>query len=209
MDHFTLYIPEIACDSFLEPSNKWSKRVKGKSWSNPDVLSAVSASGFQLVPKTSKKPGSDPPTSFRLAFNVAEKLLAESLTPFQRECFRVFKMYYYEKLKTKGINNISSKNGVFWALETSVTNIWHEENRAYCCMLLLQYLRMSLAKTTLQHYFIPGNNLFEYLDMNELNKILEALLLQVVKEFKKHQKLYSSSLNGPTYLKDRDLLDTF
>ena len=212
------FVPGIACEGFPAESNEWSKRVKGKSWPHPDVVSAVLTSGFHLVPKASKKPGSDPSTSFRLAFNVAEKLLAESLTPFQRECFRVFKMYFYEKLKTEPrvLTTYHLKTVFFWALETSDTNIWHEENRAYCCMLLLQYLRMSLAKTTLQHYFIPGNNLFEYLDKNELKKILRALEQTLAdpvsasgETIEKIINFYSSFRDSSPFDEDGDLLESF
>ena len=170
-------VPGIKCDGFPLIAEGWQKRVEGRSWPPAQIVTLVISSGFHLVPKVSKKAGSDPSSSFRLAFNTAEKLLALGLTRFQRECFRVFKMYYYEKLKQipKVLTTYHLKTVFFWILENSDASIWHEENRAYCIVLLLQYLKISLTKEILLHYFIPENNLFQYLDKNELKKVSEAL----------------------------------
>ena len=170
-------VPGIECDGFPSIASEWRKRVEGKFWPHPQTVTLVVSSGFHLVPKVSKSPGSDSSTSFRLAFNTAENLLAQGLTRFQRECFRVFKMYYYEKLKLepKVLTTYHLKTVFFWVLERTDGNIWNEENRAYCCMLLLQYLKESLMNETLLHYFIPDNNLFQFLDKKELRKVLTAV----------------------------------
>ena len=170
-------VPGIDCDGFPFIASEWRKRVEGKFWPHPQTVTMVVSSGFHLVPKVSKSLGSDSSTSFRLSFNTAENLLAQGLTRFQRECFRVFKMYYYEKLKLepKVLTTYHLKTVFFWVLERTDGNIWNEENRAYCCMLLLQYLKESLMNETLLHYFIPDNNLFQFLDKKELRKVLTAV----------------------------------
>ena len=175
-------VPSLSCSGFPAIANGWKTRTEGKSWPCPQTVKEILESGFHLVPKTSKLPGSDPTLSFRIAFSVAEKLLARSLTVFQKECYRVFKMYYYERLKRdpKVLTTYHLKTVFFWVLETTDSTIWTEENRAYCCMLLLNYLLTALLESNLPHYFIPQNNLFQYLneadlkmDMYEVEKILD------------------------------------
>ena len=170
-------VPGIQCEGFPLIANEWEKRVKGRPWPPAQLVTSVLSSGFHLVPKVSKKTGSDPSTSFSLGFGIAEKLLAQGLTQFQRECFRVFKMYFYEKLKwdSEVLSTYHLKTVLFWVLEKSDPSIWHEKNRAYCCILLLDYLKISVLKETLPHYFIPENNLFEYSNKSELKKVLETL----------------------------------
>ena len=175
-------VPSLSCSGFPAIANGWKTRTEGKSWPCPKTVEDILESGFHLVPKTSKLPGSDPTLSFRIAFSNAEKLLASSFTVFQRECYRVFKMYYYERLKRdpKVLTTYHLKTVFFWVLEATDSTVWKEENRAYCCMLLFNYLLTALLESNLPHYFIPQNNLFQYLneedlkiDMYEIEKILE------------------------------------
>ena len=171
------FVPCISCNGFPEAANEWKKRVEGKSWPCSNTVDEILVSGFHLVPKVSKQPENDPTTSFRIAFSVAEKLLAQSLTTFQRECFRVFKMYFYEKLKRepKVLTTYHLKTVFFWVLETSDSKVWQEENRTYCCLLLLTYLNNALRESILCHYFIPESNLLDYLDKTELAKDMKEI----------------------------------
>jgi len=211
-------VPGIECDGFPLIAKEWKKRVERKSWPHPQTVTLVVSSGFHLVPKVSKSSGSDSSTSFRLAFNTAENLLAQSVTRFQRECFRVFKMYYYEKLKLepKVLTTYHLKTVFFWVLEKTDGSIWKEENRAYCCMLLLQYLKVSLMKETLTHYFIPENNLFKYLEKRELKKVLKAVedimadpISTSGKAIEQIKSFYASVPNRQPDLEDVDLVNRF
>lgn len=170
-------VPAISCHGFPAVAFEWKNRVKGKPWPHPDIVSKILKSGFHLVPKVFQGPRSDPSTSFRLGFVVAEQLLAQSATKFQKECYRVFKMYFYEKLKRKPkvLTTYHLKTIFFWTLETSDAKIWHERNRGYCCMLLMHKMKVAISEVSLQHYFIHGNNLFRYLDKDELMKDLNVL----------------------------------
>ena len=170
-------VPGISCEGFPQIAQTWLDRVRGKVWPTSEVVDKIVKAGFQLVPKSSKAVDNDAHTSFRLSFNTAEQLLAQCLTKFQRECYRVLKMYYYEILKKdpKVLTTYHLKTVLFWVIEKSGTEIWVEDNRAECCMLLLKYLRNSLSCRDLQHYFIPGCNLLKYLDSSELEKDVNNL----------------------------------
>ena len=211
-------VPGIECDGFPSIAKDWKKRVKGKSWPHPQTVTLIVSSGFYLVPKVSKSPGSDPSTSFTVGFNTAEKLLAQSVTRFQRECFRVFKMYYYEKLKfdPKVISTYHLKTVFFWVLERTDGSIWKEENRAYCCMLLLQYLKTSIMRENLPHYFLPDNNLLKYLDKRGLKKVLTVLEEVVAdpisasgKVIEQIKSFYASSQDHQPDREDIDLVNRF
>ena len=162
-------VPAIHCEGFPEIANTWEGRVFGKAWPQHHVVAAVLKAGFQIVPKASKAPNSDPDTSFRLSFNDAEQLLALSVTQFQRECFRIFKMYFYEKMdeEPKIVETYHFKTIFFWCLEEYDADIWVPENRAYCCLLLLRSLALALEKMMLRHYFIPECNLFKYMNWED------------------------------------------
>eukprot|EP00112_Aurelia_sp_Birch-Aquarium-sp1_P022831 Seg658.1 transcript_id=Seg658.1/GoldUCD/mRNA.D3Y31 product="Protein MB21D2" protein_id=Seg658.1/GoldUCD/D3Y31 len=159
-------VPAISCNGFPDVAKDWPSRVGRRAWPADHVVDAVLKAGFEIVPKASKARNSDPTTSFRLSFNDAEQLLALSVTQFQRECFRAFKMYFYEKMDQEPqiVETYHLKTIFFWCLEESDADIWVMENRAYCCLLLLRSLALALEKMTLQHYFIPGCNLFKYMD---------------------------------------------
>ena len=162
-------VPAISCNGFPDVAKDWPSRVSRRDWPQHHVVAAVLEAGFQIVPKASKAPNSDPDTSFRLSFNDAEQLLALSVTQFQRECFRIFKMYYYEKMdqEPRIIETYHLKTIFFWCLEESDADIWVPEKRAYCCLLLLRSLALALEKMTLWHYFIPECNLFKYMNLTD------------------------------------------
>ena len=211
-------VPGIECDGFPLIAKDWKKRVEGKPWPHPQTVTLIVSSGFYLVPKISKSTGSDPSTSFTIGFNTAEKLLAQSVTRFQRECYRVLKMYYYEKLKLKPkvLSTYHLKTVFFWVLEKTDGSIWKEENRAYCCMLLLQYLRMFIMKGNLPHYFLPENNLFKYLEKRELKKVLKAVedvmadpISASGKAIEQIKSFYASIPDRQPDLEDVDLVNRF
>ena len=129
-------VPSIACEGFPEISTSWHVRVAGAHWPHPNVVSEVLRAGFHLVPKISKDSGSDTTTTFRLSFNDAEEILALSVTQFQRECYRIFKMYYYEIMEEepKIVATYHLKTIFYWVLEETEEMIWREENRAFCCI---------------------------------------------------------------------------
>ena len=170
-------VPAISCEGFPSIANNWGLRVKEQSWPPQEVISKILKAGFHLVPKPSKSENSDPSTMFRLSFNMAETLLAETLTLFQRECYRVFKMYFYEKLRRepKIITTYHLKTVFYWLLEETDANLWKSENRAHCCLLLLLSLEASLKKIELKHYFIPENNLFKHLKKQDVQEMLHEL----------------------------------
>ena len=170
-------VPGIACEGFPLIAKSWVARVAGKDWPPEDVVEKILKAGFQLVPKSSKAADNDTETSFRLSFNTAEELLALSLTKFQRECYRVLKMYYYEILKRdpKVLTTYHLKTVLFWVIESSSADIWIDHNRAHCCMILLKHLKDCLTTGNLQHYFIPNGNLLKYLDKEELKKDMDNL----------------------------------
>lgn len=211
-------VPSISCDGFPSVANEWQNRTKGKPWPNRATVTRILDSGFHLVPKTSKLQGSDPSTSFRIAFSVAEKLLAQTLATFHRECYRVLKMYFYEKLKRdpKVITTYHLKTVFFWVLESTDAKIWVEENRAYCCVLLLDFLKTALEKSNLPHYFIPQNNLFQHFDEAdlekdkiEIEKILEDPNASCGETIKSIKNFYSNLTVDDPSTESKSLLDNF
>lgn len=198
-------VPSIACEGFPDIAKSWHVRVAGGHWPHPNVVSEVLKAGFHLVPKISKDSGSDTATTFRLSFNDAEEILALSVTQFQRECYRIFKMYYYEKMERepKVVATYHLKTVFYWVLEETEEAIWREENRAFCCILLLKALASALKSMHLRHYFIPENNLFKYLHKEmaaEVSEGIEKIIADPVGEsgpkINKIVSFYSKKVQG-------------
>ena len=171
-------VPAIRCEGFPEQAAAdWSKRVANKNWPENRITDEVLKGGFHLVPKTSMWEDADADVDFRVSFSTSETILAQSLSRFHKECYRIFKMYYYEHLKSEPavLESYHLKTVFFWLLEEIQPKFWCEENRASIFYLLMNKLLNHLKERKLPHYFIPQHNLFQYLDGEKLDRLAEAV----------------------------------
>ena len=171
-------VPVISCEGFpVSIAADWSKRVAKGNWPEKAIVDEVLNGGFHLVPKTSKSKAGDSDADFRISFSTSETVLAQSLTRFQKECYRIFKMYYYEQLKSDPavLEAYHLKTILFWLLEEMEPKFWSEENRVLAFYVLMNKLFNHLKEHELPHYFIPQSNLFQYLDTRKLDDLAQVV----------------------------------
>ena len=171
-------VPAIRCSGFPETiTADWSKRVANSNWPGEAIVAEVVNGGFHLVPKTSMLEAGDADVDFRISFSTSETILAQNLSKFKKECLRVFKMYYYEHLKSEPavLETYHLKTIFFWLLEEIEPNVWCENNRAVIFYLLMDKLFSHLKEHKLPHYFIPQNNLFQHMDTKMLDHLAQVV----------------------------------
>ncbi|XP_063414800.1 uncharacterized protein LOC134696783 isoform X1 [Mytilus trossulus] len=118
---------------------------------------------------------SNPEIEWRLSFANAEKILAEqAVTSAQRQCYSYLKILRKHTMEedTK-FSSYYLKNVFLYCCEELPVRIW-EENPAGCVLYMLDILLECVQKRNIPSYFLPENNLIDYLDDAELQSIESA-----------------------------------
>ena len=154
------FVPAFLGRGWPRVAGEW--RSRRRKWPSPDVIDEVLRSGFHVVAKT-PKPDGNAEVDFRLSFSHAEYLLSQQLTAVQKDCYRCLKLFHRAFLLTEQhvLLSYHLKNVLLWTAEETGLELWSEENRASCVLLLLGKLQEALASGQLPHYFVRSCNLLE------------------------------------------------
>ena len=156
------FVPAIRIVGKLPCMDTWF-RENGK-WLPGQTKRAIYDTTLYVVAKNA--PLNPDQRDFCLAFNHAEIMLAEALSPTQRKCLLILKAIYkgvfarimkYIDTPHK-LKSFHLKTALYWVLEeTTGSEIWKEENLLGAVRRVLFYLGDALHKQRLLHYFTRSN----------------------------------------------------
>lgn len=172
----------LALDKVLAmPSKEWpptansfKERFKDNDWIQKGLLKKIIESGCHIVPvhhravieKRCKE-------EWRISFATSERLIArKALTDFQKQAYIAIKILYHQKLKKlELLSSYHMKTVFFYACERINIKSWRE-NMGTCILYFFDVLIECVRKGNIPSFFIPENNLIDYLTEEELT-ILE------------------------------------
>ena len=156
------FVPAVRIVGKLPCMETWF-RENGK-WLPVQTKRAIYDTTLYVVAKNA--PLNPDQRDFCLAFNHAEIMLAEALTPTQRKCLLIMKAIY-KGVFARIMKNVDTphklksfhlKTALYWVLEETVGGqTWMEENLLGAVRRVLFYLRKALDEQRLLHYFTRSN----------------------------------------------------
>lgn len=164
----------MPCQEWPPTANSFKERFKDNDWIQKGLLKMIIECGCHIVPvhhrlaiETRCK------EEWRISFATSERLIArEALTDFQRQAYIAIKIIYHQKLKKLDLlSSYHMKTVFFFACERINTKSWRE-NMGTCMLYFFDVLIECVRKGNIPSFFIPENNLIDYLTEEELT-ILE------------------------------------
>ena len=163
------------CPDWPQVAEEWVSRSRDSGWPNSKLIKRIVRRGCHIV-SVGHEESETRDIEFRWSFSVAEKILAKSLTPTQRQCYILLKILHREAFKRpKVITSYHLKNILFWVCEEIPAEDWKQKRVGECLLALLDKLIETLSEGCLPHYFLEENNLIEYVDSGDLEDILKKV----------------------------------
>ncbi|CAC5380911.1 unnamed protein product [Mytilus coruscus] len=169
------YVFAIPCNSWPECAIPWTRRKRTNNWLAVDIVDSIVSTGFHMVP-VAHRLSNNPDIEWRLSFAKAEQILAEqAVTAAQRQCYVYLKILRKQTMEenTK-LSSYFLKNIFLHCCDELPVRIW-DDDPAGCVLYMLDVLLECVQKRNLPSYFLPENNLIDYLDESELQSIESAL----------------------------------
>lgn len=181
---FPLEIDFVPALRFLEwPRVGVEWITRDRHWPSPEVVQKVVHEGIHLVAKPART-SVHPETDFRMSFSHAEYILSQEMSGIQRECYFCLKRYCKAFCSTepKGLVTFHLKHLLLKTIEETSIEMWTEQNRAECVLMLLGNLLEALRKKYLSHYFVTSYNLFceDYIKTPHILELLAEKVEQII-----------------------------
>ena len=130
---------------------------------------------YHAVPKPYSDLDSDRDVQWRYSFSVEETLLIQAMSDNQWKCCYMCKRLFFNHIVSKTISTYHLKTIVLWKCESVPSHIW-DHNLGRCVILIIDELIHAFASHRLPHYFIPEQNLLQYLPSESVTEVSKELL---------------------------------
>ena len=175
-------VPCIYCPFWPREAAEWVTRSRSHGWPPQSVIDKIVASGCHFV-AVSHKLRSNNDTEFRFSFSKAENILIDSWSDTQRYCYGILHTVVKLVNKEKGEENDSAnlrtyyfKTLMFWYCEKRSKEFWNKSHLRDSLQKLLRKIIKLTTKKCLNNYFIPANNIMDYIsDSVSLQKELTIM----------------------------------
>ena len=177
------------CKEWPPQASTWIDRKRRSNWPTKETIGRIVKEGCALVLKAHPMSRNEH-VEFRFSFSFVEKILFETITPDQRQCFVAFKSLMkhvvctleVELSKELEINTYHFKTIFLWACESIPDNEWKTPRGwANCFLYLITQFQMCIETSLLPSYFIPDCNLLGEIDpsdiFNKFKKEIERVRL--------------------------------
>jgi hypothetical protein len=173
VDEYTFSIP---CPSWPSVAVDFLSRRRVARWPPEEVLEKINSAGCHAVPFA--HPGSkDPNIEWCLSFDIAEKLLAESLTQPQRRCYLILQGLLKVHLQLPPVLTAHHlKTVLYWCLEDKPVETWDDDCLAPSLFYLLDKLIYFLVRKDIPNFFIPTNNMISHIHRDVIDDILQKVI---------------------------------
>ena len=154
------------------------KRFRDKGWLSEDLIQEIKDGGCHIVP-VHHRAVDDKKSKFewRISFATTERLIARTaLTDVQKQAYVAIKALYHEKIKKLEIlSSYHMKTTFLYTCERTYTSCWRE-NVFLCILFFLDLLKEFVVKRNIPNFFIPENNLVDYITEEQFILLEETLL---------------------------------
>lgn len=163
------WVDTILCPVWPEEANEWRTRKRCHGWPTVDVIRHIVNSGCFFVTKPHEK-HSDDTSEWRFSFSRAELVLIHSWNDVQKYIYHILRLIKSEAVKKCGgsdfcyLKTYHFKTLMLWACEERPPEFWKRENIYDSLKELLCTMIEWLIEKECRNYFIPGNNILDYLD---------------------------------------------
>ncbi|KAK3085147.1 hypothetical protein FSP39_025101 [Pinctada imbricata] len=187
VDQKYLYNQSVAfpCVTWPKFAMDWITRPRNGKWLSELSAESISSRGCHVIP-FSHPNSSSHDTEWKISFAVAEKILSEEVvTEDQRRCFVFFLLLARQQTIRSCLEFHHYLTVFYYACEKLSISLW-VENPGCCLLYMIDSLVQCLRQKNLQHYFIPQNNLIDFVNEEELSEnleIFENLRTNVVSTF--------------------------
>lgn len=153
----------------------WKARPRREGWPSPMLIDSVVDGGCFLIP-TAHNLSKSPETEWCFSFAVAEKkLMREGVSANQKYCYIIFKALCLQVLKKADLLLPEHlKQVFFYACERIPAEFWSSSIGA-CVVYIFDALLKCLREKNLQNYFVPSNNMINYLSSQDVSNIVDKL----------------------------------
>ena len=158
-------VPSVSLKFWPQQAIDWIER--SRLWPLQNDIQRIVDDGCQVVPRSS--PGGDSESEWRLSFSIPEVSLAKLRRRDQQMAYYVFKVIFYQHLKSiesseaekKSLYSYVMKTTMLWFCEEypPTDPVW--ESLEVSVHMLLARLADGLQEGTISHYFLPDINLIE------------------------------------------------
>ena len=165
----------LPCKEWPPIAMDWIKRSHEKGWLTSSFIESVTQDGCHFVP-VAHRSSPTPHKEWRISFVATEQRIArEIVTDSQRQAYILIKLLYHQALKEKGIiTSYHLKNIFFHACERISQAAW-DENIGACIFYFLDLIIDCIRKKNIPSFFLPDNNLIDWLTDEDMPDLLETL----------------------------------
>ncbi|XP_069140563.1 uncharacterized protein [Argopecten irradians] len=180
------------CDSWPRPAEAWVSRTRLNGWPSQTLINNIVRKGCHIVPTKVENLNGKPP-QWKISLASAERDLVYSFSHVQFKVYWLLK-YFFVEIKEALTNNIPDvnfissdllKSVIFFTIENSHQNIWHDHNLFSCFWICINTLVTYVKAGYLPHYFIPNINMFK----DKLTRRHQKRLFHILNYFRKNKLL--------------------
>ena len=172
-------VPSVCLKFWPQQAIDWIKR--SRLWPLQNDIQRIVDDGCQVVPRSS--PGGDSESEWRLSFSIPEVSLAKLRSRDQQMAYYVFKVIFYQHLKSiesseaekKSLYSYVMKTTMLWFCEEypPTDPVW--ESLELSVHMLLARLADGLQEGTISHYFLPDINLIERVGRDVIDLCIDKI----------------------------------
>ncbi|CAC5405112.1 unnamed protein product [Mytilus coruscus] len=158
-------VEAFRCKTLPSVLFKWAKRTR-KAWPSPSTIEKALEQGCHVISLPSKVSLDEyTEVEFRLGYGPMEKLLTESLSDCQKQCYILLKVILKEYIEPRFpdqdiLSSYVMKMLIFWMSEETDSDIWRPACLLECLQMCLEKLYDWVESGYCPNYFIPEYNLF-------------------------------------------------
>lgn len=164
------WVGTIHCPVWPQEANEWRVRRRSNGWPSDHTKELVVNSGCYFVTKPHEKRSSD--SDWRFSFSGAELILINSWSRVQQYIYHVLRLIKDDIVKRCGRENHGClktyhfKTLMLWTCEEKPPEFWKIENICDALKELLCTMIGWMIEKECRNYFIPSNNMWDYLPDN-------------------------------------------
>ena len=167
----------MPCKEWPPTAKPCIKRFQDKGWFREDLIQKIKDGGCHIVPVPHKTmDGKMLKMEWRISFATTERLIARTaLANVQKQAYVAIKTLFHQKLKKLEIlSSYHMKTVFFFTCERILESFW-EENLFLCILFFLDFLIECIEKRNIPNFFIPENNLIDYITEEQFVTLQKTL----------------------------------
>ncbi|KAL4232746.1 hypothetical protein ACF0H5_007434 [Mactra antiquata] len=168
-------VTALKCTPWPREAKTWKERALKSEWLPNDLIQSIIDDGCHVVAVPSKN-SLKPEIEWRMSFSASEGRIArEAVTDYQRQCYIYLKILRYQVMKPVSVLSSYVFKSVFLhSCEKLPIENW-ELHPGNCILYMLDVILHCLRKKHVPTYFLPENNLIDFMNDEELKAAIDVV----------------------------------